>query len=403
MVLGADDANPEWDAVLDRFRSIGTDVLAQAGWPEDELLRHEIYLTALGQIAAGFQRVASTHPEHPDLWPFTSTGMKLFLNNPDTDYVVVPIDCDGEYVITGQRGSVHILDFSTGDGRFLAEGDVSGVGAAGAVFDADDALTLGADGSFEVRLGPARPADYTGDWWEIGPGSCYLMIRQTYYDWVNEMSPRLAIDRLDKPASRARRTMAELQHDLDKVATIARSHTLVSLQNRAMVSGDGRVNRVENVSLADFGYFGHLSQHYTHGEFHLTPSEALVIEARVPADARYWSAHLGDANCFTLDWMNRHTSVNGHTAEVDSDGIARIVISTEDPRSPNWLDAMGYSTGTISIRWFGCRPPDRYDCTVMPADGVLGHLQAESRAVSAEERDQEIRRRRRGVQLRKRW
>ena len=45
----------------------------------------------------------------------------------------------------------------------------------------------------------------------------------------------------------------------------------------------------------------------------------------------------------------------GLEAEVDDDGVVRIVIAGEDVGHPNWLDTAGHARGALALRWVGAR------------------------------------------------
>ncbi|MDP3294405.1 MAG: hypothetical protein Q8M37_06645 [Nevskia sp.] len=52
------------------------------------------------------------------------------------------------------------------------------------------------------------------------------------------------------------------------------------------------------------------------------------------------------------DYHLRQTSLNGHQAQIDEDGIFRAVISHGDPGIANWLDAGGHEQGLLAIRYY---------------------------------------------------
>ena len=79
------------------------------------------------------------------------------------------------------------------------------------------------------------------------------------------------------------------------------------------------------------------------------------------------------------------------------------MISAEDPGIPNWLDNAGYTAGVILARWEMCDTyPDHIVRKVKTAD-VRKYLPADTPVVTPEQRDANIRLRKKGVQLRKRW
>jgi hypothetical protein len=145
-------------------------------------------------------------------------------------------------------------------------------------------------------------------------------------------------------------------------------------------------------------------QRYVWGRFALAPDEALIVRATAPGEARYWGIDLHDDLGYVVDWMNRQSALNGHTARVDSDGELRFVVSAQDPGVPNWLDNAGYSTGMICIRLQLCDVyPESFDTQVVKVADVRKHLPDDTPTVNAPQRDAAIRLRRRGLQSRRRW
>ena len=85
------------------------------------------------------------------------------------------------------------------------------------------------------------------------------------------------------------------------------------------------------------------------GSWEIAPDEALVIEVE-PPEGLYWSYSLGNPWWETIDYGSHQSSLNGHQATVDDDGVLRTVIAHEDPGVANWLDTAGHSVGPIILR-----------------------------------------------------
>ena len=85
------------------------------------------------------------------------------------------------------------------------------------------------------------------------------------------------------------------------------------------------------------------------GSFQLAPDEALVVEVEPPRGL-YWSYSLGNPWWETIDYGRHQSSLNGHQAVVDEDGLLRVVIAHHDPGVANWLDTAGHSEGPIILR-----------------------------------------------------
>jgi hypothetical protein len=95
-------------------------------------------------------------------------------------------------------------------------------------------------------------------------------------------------------------------------------------------------------------------------------------------------------------------NTNGHLAHEDADGSFRIVVSARDPGVWNWFDTVGHDRGFL---WGRMDRTNDYEpkATKVRLSEVLSHLPDGTRPCTPEERDGEIRRRRRGAQLRRRW
>ena len=68
----------------------------------------------------------------------------------------------------------------------------------------------------------------------------------------------------------------------------------------------------------------------TWGSWGLGDDEALVIEV-TPPEALYWSVSLGNFWWETIDYANRQSSLNGHQAVLDADGVFRAVVAHARP------------------------------------------------------------------------
>jgi hypothetical protein len=69
-----------------------------------------------------------------------------------------------------------------------------------------------------------------------------------------------------------------------------------------------------------------------------------------PPQGLYWSFSIGNPWWETIDYANHQSSLNGHQAALDDDGVVRAVIAHEDPGIANWLDSAGHSAGPVILR-----------------------------------------------------
>jgi hypothetical protein len=397
----ADEAliKKEWEAHVQTLMPIGERVAKLMPAIDDPQLRQEMYRMIYAGMSVGYMGRFLGERDHPDFWPMLTMAHPFWAPNPDNVYYLAPIESDGVYRITGFRGTVPIVDMQTGGGTIIPDG----TGNLGPTFDNFDLDTLhiGANGAFDFIMSRERPADYQGDWLQLREETTYLLVRQIALDWINDIDARFAIERLDTPAIKPRQSAAEIDEDLKSVASWGELWANVGLawveKNRAR----GLRNAISVNSMSASG--GTSKQLYIEGMFDLAPEEALILEFDVPKECRYWNVQLTDAMWLSIDYMNRQTHLNAHLARVDSDGKFRAVISATDPGVPNWLDTAGYREGSITGRLRECSSyPTPVLSKILLAD-VRKHIPADTPVVTAAQRDEQIRLRKRGAQLRRRW
>jgi hypothetical protein len=121
------------------------------------------------------------------------------------------------------------------------------------------------------------------------------------------------------------------------------------------------------------------------GSFELGPDEALMVEV-TPPEGLYWSYSLGNPWWETVDYALHQSSLNGHQAVLDDDGLLRVVIAHEDPGVANWLDTAGHSAGPVILRCVRTETAPVPTTRVVPFAGVAAELPAGTRRVTPEER-----------------
>lgn len=404
-------ADKEWRAYIEPLLPLGGEIAKMYPPATDPQIRQEMFRFMYSQFGAAYMQLVYASPEYPDFVPNWSQVWNNGGNlNPDNVQQFTPLDDDGVYKVSGFRGSVYIVDLQVGDSSMFAYGrrnkDKS-YGPSLANYDIDE-LNIGKNGAFEFILSAKRPEGYTGDWRELPPHSNYLLVRQLSYDWLNEVDARLAIERLDRPAAKPRQSAAEIKAALDGVPGWTERWLKMAIGPQEADKVDWKtawgVANADKIVLIDFtrDQGGRSAQKYICGRFELEANEALIYQMK-PGKCRYWNLHLGSEMLNTFDFMNRQVSLNGFMAKPDSDGTIRIVISAQDPGVPNWLDNMGHKAGYIWGRLDTCESYAEPTITKVALADVRKHLPAETKVVSAEERDAAIRLRRKGAQLRRRW
>ena len=363
--------------------------------PDSEQLRAELYRQLLMNLSSGYFLYFQSSPEHPDWAPFLNSVFVL-QPNPDDTYLLAPVRGDGIYRISGTRGTVKLLTFSTGRNMM---GMSAEPGRNFDYFDADD-LALGADGTLEVILSAERPTGHKGNWWPLHREAEFILVRQRSYDWGGEQDARLAIERLDPQPPKPRQSIETIDRQMRALlAGFAAQLSRQWLTYQKSARDRGLVNRLEFTTMGNA--VG--GQYYWQGIFDVAPDEALILEAELPETRPYWNVQLNDELWNALEFIYRQSSLNGHQARVDSDGRFRAVIAHVDPGVANWLDPVGSRQGMLIGRWYGCSSTPLPTLTRVPLADVRQHLPADTTTVTAAGREAQLRARRLGAQLRRRW
>lgn len=388
------DLSPEWSdylAILGQAQEL-VDTLADPGNP---LARQEVYRLFFMALASGFQ-TAFMDPDLPDFTPAVSNVLNGVGTNPDFIYAGTLIDGTGSYRLSGERGDGLFLlfDFAAG-GLYVTEERGVSVGTLDI-----DACTL-SEGRFDVLLSSERPAGYEGDWFQLDPRARTALARQAAYDWGVGREARIAIERTDRPIAPKRLDAAEIARRLKLLAAFPARFGSFSMGYVADQRARGFVNRLEHDDWAGRG--GLAGQHYYQGAFKLPPGHALILETEIPERVRYWNVQLNDPLWNAIDWVNRQSSLNGGQASLDRDGKFRAVIALDDPGVPNWLDPGGHPEGSLMLRWTEASSGPEPTLTLAPISSLRESLPPETAVVTPEIRQQVLRRRRRGAQLRRRW
>lgn len=372
------------------------DELTNTWKPEDPAYRADVYRQAMCSLSYSYFAYFHATPEHPDWAPLWNPVYTL-QPNPDDIYLYSPLRGDLQYRVSGKRGTVKILSFTTQ--RFMSGmvDDISQIGGHNEIDDSD--ITVDANGNFEVLFSAEKPTDYTGDWAPIHPEATGMMVRLRSYDWENEIDPTLSIECLNDVPPKPRLTPEEITARIEEMAKFPARKTRSYYRLQNAVKDSVEFNVFQPVRMQ-----GALAkQVYWPACFQLNNDEALIIETDLPAHRPYWNIQLNDPYFNALEYVYRLSSLNGHTAKISSDGKFRAVIALSDPGVPNWLDPAGYNEGGIYGRWFDCDSNPTPIIKRVPLSELRQHLPEDTPVVTPEQRKQEISQRVRACQRRKRW
>lgn len=389
----------QWSAFIDGLAAGGAEVYRAAAPGRSVEEQSQVTQALTWALIAELQSLASVDRDHPRWLTLLNHEMRRFNSNADNTYEVAYIRGSGTYRVFGRRGTTKLMYLQVGAGT-LGVGDLKRHKMLGNL-NVDD-CEIASDGTFEVILSAQRPEGYTGAWLQLDPtrDDSFIWLRQISYDWLNEVDGQVSIMRIDQPIAKQELSAEEYAANLVFTAESVRDDMLAMLEVMNEQIEGVPVNQFVDVS-GSFGSAGIAGQAYTHGVIQLAADQAWVAECTIPEGCIYWSVQLMDYAYSALDGMYAQTSINGHIAVPDPDGVVRIVVSATDTGAANWLDTMGHERVQIRFRWFASSAP-AITPKVVPLDLLGQALPADTARVTAEQRQEALRRRVIGQQWRRR-
>ena len=370
-----------WSHLLDGLRR-AADVV---GSQESALNRVDVaagFRHLLVLVGIGIDQALRAEPD-PVLAVAPSNVDNVFkwgMDCPDCIYTGAPLRGGESYHLWGNRGTA----------RYVGLQSMAGMASSANVLL--DELDLGPDGEVDLVL---SAKSHDGNWLPIADDATTLVVRHFFYDWNTEVASSLFVERLGAAADRTTRA-AE-----DPRAVVARQ--LVALGDFVGANLDFFLQfskpETPNTFLPplDGTAMGAAAENRpVIGSWALESDEALLVEVEPPVGL-YWSFSLGNAWWETIDYARHQSSLNGHQAVVDDDGMLRVVIAHTDPGVANWLDTAGHSTGPVILRCVRTETAPVPTTRRLPLAQLESVLPGGSRRVTPAERSEVIAARRRAV------
>ncbi|MDE0699144.1 MAG: hypothetical protein OXH61_00290 [Acidimicrobiaceae bacterium] len=352
--------------------ALGVDSSEQA-----EGLRHHLRLF----FAAVERLMENNDPDHPELgWAYPS---KTGQDNPDALYMTAPLDLRHSYRLTGRIDTPRYLGLSLMDFRF-GRGTIQQILNIGS----PDLTDIGG-GRMDIVFSPEPdPGDHLGDWYQLEPHQCRLLVRQFFSDWATEQRADLHLECLDPGAPPARLDPLQFAGTLDEIAAemsiVPKFWTDYAVSQRDR----GEINSFEHMAgrkVSGVGYGGSDQQAYGQCWYEVGAQEALLLEV-TPPKCWYWNIQVGDTWFQSLDYMNLPATLNDSQAHIDPDGVLRVAISHVDPGTSNWISLGGCPQGAITYRWNNADSVPVPSLRLMPVSEVAEHLHPDSPRVTPQAR-----------------
>ncbi len=392
---------PTWADQMKALESVADNLLAS--WRPDGATEAEVQdmnKYAFSALASGYLCHIYTDARRPVFMPLWNYACPQGGPNPDYVYASVQIDPKGVYQISGSRGTSRFVEITQSSWHLPHSSLEPPKDPPLRTTNDLDELTIADDGSFSVILSAEKPPGHKGDWWPLDGRAKALLVRKCACDWKNEIDARMAVNRLDDPgedmtpAEIAKRfsEMAQwmegrIQHEIGLVRYYREHHGINVLLKSQWIEQVG----------------GLAKQAYYDGIHEINDDEALIVEVPLPSQCHYWQILVTDDRFATVDWVNRQSSLNDVQARVDSDGKFRAVVSTPDPGVHNWLDKANFPWGIIQMRLYKASEHPEATVTKVPVADVRKHLPPNTAVVTSAERQEQLRARREGAQLRRIW
>lgn len=296
-----------------------------------------------GGISSILQVARAGEKSHPYFVTSTGPYAKMGLDNPDTLYYHATVEPTATYVVRGVRGSTADLAFQVIRGNYTAD-EVPGGEVA---FD-DRIIPINDDGSFEITFGPENPNAPAGTHFVLGEGATMLSVREVYSDWARETKGSITIERVDAVG------VSPVKLTLDR---ITKRYAVAAKMLTARVNTWFNfpkwfyLGEPVNTFTAPRTTPGGLATQFSSvGHFDLPAGTAMIVT--VPrSDAPYQGFQLGSLWYISLDYVNHQTSLTSAQAQVDPDGMIRMVIAANDPGVANWVETTGRRRGILQFRW----------------------------------------------------
>ncbi len=275
----------------------------------------------------------------PHIWFGTNVpGGRWGIDNPDTQYFLVPLEASSSYLIIGKRHAPGPVDsnfsFSSLD-RWSTLGNIG-----------QSQLQISSDGSYTITL-DQTPSNGRPNHIQLTEGGDSLLIRNTLADWNRENVDSLEVRRIAGPPPGAVPSDDALEHTI-----IARLNTVL---DRVIGNLQAPVFKVPVNALPQPGKPGDkagflVTQRNALGHFRLGPDEAIVATIN-PGGAEYSTLTVTNVWGVTPNYWQHPSSLNNRQAIPNPDGTITVVVSGWDPGIANWVDTSGLEEGIIMLRW----------------------------------------------------
>jgi len=365
----------QWERLLKALAAAGASTqsgaLAQTPYTQAQTVRFMLRLLQ-GMVLTALEFDDALYPRLVRMFDPTCIHPNT---NPDCVYFYARIDPEHTYRIHGRAGSARILEVQVMDGHFPAGPNHRSLGTLSSLRGDDR-------GAIEITLSADRQS---GNWVRLEHGAAWIYVRQYYYDWEKEEPADLVIERVGASYPPPPISADELRARVDRIIGWVPTW-YQHLASRATGYYDGPKD-----ALAFFKSTAGMDElHYGKGSFDLAADDVMLLEFQ-PPECSYWGIQLMNDLWETLPFEAHQSSINGHQASIDSDGVFRAAIALKDPGVPNWLDPVGNAKGLICARVLRPRSPPKVSLRKVKLDALRQHVHPDTPLISPARRSELLR------------
>jgi hypothetical protein len=333
------EAGRAWGDLLDLLRDADQTFLEGPRAELDALGVAEGYRHLTHLLGFAFDLYLESDAERPAFTPLALPTRKILGDNVDSIYHFAALRGDRRYRIRGRRGNEVYLSFCVYGGK--PDGEWSQRVVANL---SQRDLRVGADGSFEILLGPeAQPPNGIA----LAPDAVCVISRQYFTDRAAARPAEFEIEPLQRVTAPAAMSDEWLARRLRAVATFIRETIQFAPLPGSLPPNLLGPPMPWNPESSGWGTPDNV---YSLGLFRLEPDQALMIEGRSPR-CTYWGAQVWNRYMQSLDYRYHRVSLNHSQVALEPDGSFRIVVAHRDPGMPNWIDTAGHREGVVFCRW----------------------------------------------------
>jgi hypothetical protein len=349
-----------WEEFCDTLKAAGASIMGM-GSPKDPFTQAEGYRYLSRLVRAGLEAfIEYSDPKAPVLRRMVHETVKIGADNPDNHYYNAQISGQYEYELTGKRGTINFLGFSTQKGNY---GGGSGLPPTG--FLDSSGLEVESDGSFTIYVSCEKKEK---NWLPMEPDTNMLIVRQTFGDRSKEVPAELSIRRIGGDGLPSPLTAESVDSGLKTTAAFVAGVSF--LFSKWAKDFRGHTNRLPQMDPDTSNRAGGDPKiAYYHSYWELQLDEALIIEV-TPPECEHWNFQLNNHWMESLDYRYFPVHINKFTARYRDDGSVRIVVAHEDPGCENWITTTGHIRGTMCFRWIRAEEHPQPGTKVVPFDEI---------------------------------